>query len=75
MYASVCVSVCLCLCLCTCVCSLLLGNLSFNDPYTVSLSTSCLGDCKVARVGRPATDFKLVFRSWESGGLTTTMCM
>ena len=28
---------------------------------------SGLGDCKVARVGRPATDYKLVVRPWESG--------
>ena len=44
-----------------CVCSLLLGNSNFED----SLSTNGLGDCKVARVGRPATDYKLVVRPWE----------
>ena len=53
-------------CACVCVCSLLLGNPNFKDPL-LSLSTSGLGDCKVARVGRPATDYKLVVRPWESG--------
>ena len=47
------------------MCSLLLGNPNFKDP--LSLSTSGLGDCKVARVGTPATDYKLVVRPWESG--------
>ena len=37
----------------------------FQRP--MSLSTSGLGVCKVARVARPATDYKLVVRLWESG--------
>ena len=37
----------------------------FQRP--ISLSTSGFGDCKVARVGRPATEYKLVVRPWESG--------
>ena len=37
----------------------------FQRP--ISLSTSGLSDYKVARVGRPATDYKLVVRPWESG--------
>ena len=40
--------------------SLLLGNPNFYRP--IPLSTSGLGDCKVARVGKPATDYKLVVR-------------
>ena len=44
--------------MCVCVCSLLLGN---------PLSASGLGDCKVAMVGRHATDYKTVVRPWESG--------
>ena len=59
VHVSVCVCVCVCR-VCVCVCSLLLGNPNF-------LSTSGLDDCKVARVGRPATDYKLVVRPWESG--------
>ena len=31
----------------------------------VSLSTSGLGDCKVARVGRPPADYKLVVRRFD----------
>ena len=68
---NLCVCMCVCVCVCMCLYSLLLGNLSFSDTYTVSLSTSCLGDCKVARVCWPSTDFKLVFRPWESGSHTT----
>ena len=37
----------------------------FQRP--ISLSTSGFGDCKVARVGRPAIEYKLVVRPWESG--------
>ena len=54
--------VCVCVCVraysCVCVGSLLLGNPNFKATY-VSLTTSGLGDCKIARVGRPATDYKL----------------
>ena len=67
---------CVCVCVqCTCVCSLLLGNLSFNDPHTVSLSTSCLGDCKVARVGWPTTDFKLDLGKVAFDHASHAMCM
>ena len=41
-----------------CVC--LLGSPNFKRP--ICLSTSGLGNRKVARVGRPATDYKLVVR-------------
>ena len=53
-------------CMCVCICSLLLGNSNFKDPYLLA-QLSGLGDCKVARVCRPATDYKLVVRPWESG--------
>ena len=55
-----------CVCVCVCVCaSRAWSLLKFQRP--ISLSTSALGDCKVARVGRPAIDYKLVVRPWESG--------
>ena len=38
------------MCVCVCVCSLLLGNPNFKDPYLLAL----VGECKVARVGRPS---------------------
>ena len=70
MPACACVSVlslvpaCVCACVCVCVwggggggdCSLLPWQPKFQRP--VSLSTSGLGNYKVARVGRPATDYK-----------------
>ena len=52
---------------CICICSLL--------PWQPKLSTSGLGDCKVARVGRPTTDYKLVVRPWESGIRSTMYCI
>ena len=64
-----------CTCTCTCVftccyfyvqhlhnCSLLLSNPSLKDPYLVGQVVS-RGDQKVARVSRPATDYKV--RPWE----------
>ena len=33
----------------------------------ISLGTRGLGDYKVARMGTPTTDYKLVVRLWESG--------
>ena len=68
--------------MCVCVWSVA-WQPKFQRP--ISLSTSSLGDYKVARVGRPATDYKIVVRSWESGippcimplshGLTTAVCV
>ena len=56
---------CECVCKCVCVCVLAVaGQPKFQRP--IHLSKSSLGDCKVARVGRPATYYKLVFRPWES---------
>ena len=43
-------------------------------PY-ISLRTSGLGDCKVARVGRPTTEYKLVVRPWESGNRPCISCL
>ena len=40
-------------------------QINSKDPYLLA-QLSGLGDCKVARVGRPATDYKLVVRPWES---------
>ena len=37
------------------VCSLLLGNPNFEDPYLLVQVVY-----KVARVGRPATDYKII---------------
>ena len=51
-------------CVHACVCVFVVCCLA---TQIISLSTSDLGDCKVARVGRPATDYKLVVRPWESG--------
>ena len=48
-----------------CLCSLLLGNPDFKD--SIFHSTSGLGDHKLARVGRPATDYNIVVGPWESG--------
>ena len=55
-----------CVCVCVCVC---LQSVAWQPKFQrlVSLSTSGLGDFKVARVGRPTTDYKLVVRPWESG--------
>ena len=54
----------MCVCVCVCVCVFVVRCLATQISKTLSLSTSGLG---VARVGRPATDYKLVVRPWESG--------
>ena len=41
--------------------SLLLGNPNLKEPY-LTHSTSSQGDQEVSRVGRPATDYKIVVR-------------
>ena len=51
-----------CVCVCVCVCAWLP-----KFQRLISLSTSGLGDCKLGRVGRHVTDYKLVVRPWESG--------
>ena len=63
---TVCVSMCVCVCVCVYVC---LYSVAWQPKFQrpISLSTSGFGDCKVARVGRPATEYKLVVRPWESG--------
>ena len=48
-----------------CVCVCVVCCLATQRP--ISLSTSGVGDYKVTRVGRPATDHKIVVRPWESG--------
>ena len=50
--------------MCVCVVCCLAAQISKTNT---SLSPSGIGDCKVARVGTPATDYKLVVRPWESG--------
>ena len=64
-----CVCVCVSQCVYVCSLDLLLGNPNFKDPYLIA-QLSGLGDYKVARVGRPATEYKIVVRFW-----TTTVCV
>ena len=53
---------------CVCVClQSVAWQPKFQRPISLSTRLSGLGDCKVARVGRPATDHNLVVRLWESG--------
>ena len=72
VYVCLCVCVCIgqpaCVCVTECVCVCLYSvawQPKFQRP--ISLSTSGFGDCEVATVGRPATEYKLVVRPWESG--------
>ena len=53
------------MCMCVCVCVSVAWQPKFQRP--ISLSTIGLGNCEVARVGRPTTDYKLAVRPWESG--------
>ena len=48
--------------MCVCVWSVALQP-KFQKP--ISFSTSGLGDCKVARMGRPTTDYKIAVRLGE----------
>ena len=61
------------MCVCVCVC---LKSVAWQPKFQrpISLSTSGLGDRKVARVVRPATDHKLVVRPWESGIQPSRSC-
>ena len=56
-------------CVCVCVCAhahvSVAWQLEFKRP--ISCNTSRQVDQKVARVGRPTTDYKIVVRLWESG--------
>ena len=54
-------------CVCVCVCVFVVCCLATQFQRPISLRTSGLGDYKVARVGRPAADYKLVVGPWESG--------
>ena len=66
VYRFPCVGMLVCAFVCVYVC---LYSVAWQPKFQrpISLSTSGFGDCKVDRVGRPATEYKLVVRPWESG--------
>ena len=59
---------------CVCVCACVAWTPIFQRPIFL-ISPSGLRDYKVARVGRPATDYKIVVIPWESGIWLQCICI
>ena len=55
---------CMCFLIDTSTCTFVVCCLT---TQTISHGTSSQGDQKVARVGRPAADYKIIIKPWENG--------